>query len=114
VEAIMAESKATTPQALGDIWSALKKWIWKYGGTLVMEQKDDGEYAMSLGRVALCVLLGQAMWQWAGTSPGAVVDLPAGMKETLFLLMAYNFGTKGISTARKWMEGRRANGAEPR
>jgi hypothetical protein len=36
------------------------------------------------------------------------------MKETLFLLMAYNFGTKGISTARKWMEGRRANGAEPR
>jgi hypothetical protein len=109
----MAESEKAHRQSLGAYWSAVKKWIWKYGGTLLMEQKDNGEYAMSLGRVALCVLLCQAMWKWAGTSPEAGVDLPAGMKETLFLLMAYNFGSKGISTAKKWIEARQATGTEP-
>ena len=100
----MVDARSHAAQVGGAFWSAVKKWIWKYGGTLLMEQKDNGEYAMSLGRVALCVLLGQAMWKWAGTTPDTLVDLPPGMKETLFLLMAYNFGSKGISAAKEWIK----------
>ena len=109
----MAESRNSGVEVFGGFWSAVKRWIWKYGGTLLMEQKDNGEYAMSLGRVALCVLLGQAMWKWAGATPEALVDLPAGMKETLFLLMAYNFGSKGISAAKDWIKTYTAAKAEP-
>jgi hypothetical protein len=109
----MTEQHETDAGALRRFWKSVKKWIWKYGGTLLMERKENGEYTMSLGRVALCVLLVQAMWKWSQATPEAVVDLPPGMKETLFFLMAYNFGSKGLATAKAWIEGRRQAKASP-
>lgn len=77
----------------------LRYWVWKYCGTLVMDRNPDGDYVMSLGRVSTAALLAQSMWRWGA----AGTDLPDSMKQTLWILLAYNLGSKGIAVAHGWI-----------
>jgi hypothetical protein len=85
----------------GGRMAALYQWVagvsFKYVGSMFMEQNGSAQkYVMSLGRVALFALLVQSMWIWH--TPGQ--DIVPGMKEALFALMAYTFGTKSLEAAR--------------
>lgn len=64
-----------------------------------MEQNSAGTYVMSLGRVCAAALLGQAMWRW-GLQGG---DIPQSMLQTLWILLGYNFGNKGLTIAHQWI-----------
>ncbi len=75
----------------------LKHNAWKYLGSLFMEVKD-GHRAMSLGRLAFCVMLIQAQWIWSGFSDQA--DLPTGQMTVLLALLAYITGSKAIDKLR--------------
>ncbi len=71
--------------------------MFQYFGSLLMEPNGiAGRYVMSLGRVSLFAVLAQAMWQWNHLDR----DIVPGLKETLFALMAYNFGSKGIEVVK--------------
>ncbi len=66
--------------------------VFQYLGSMFMEANGGGRYVVSLGRVALIAILAQAMWQWRALDR----DIVPGLKETLFYLLAYNFGSKGL------------------
>lgn len=74
----------------------IKRVLFQYVGSLFMEQAPNGTNVMSLGRVSLAALLGQCMWQWRMLDR----DIVPGMQQTLFALLAYNFGSKGIQTVK--------------
>lgn len=84
-------------------------WVWKYAGTLVMERQEDGEYVMSLGRVATAALMAQAMWRW-GMVGG---DIPQSMLQTLWILLGYLLGTKGLGIATQFLPQRADADAAP-
>jgi hypothetical protein len=94
------EKEGEKPPDQAPISHLLRYWAWKYVGTLVMEQNSQGVYVMSLGRVCTAVLLAQAMWRW-GEQGG---DIPQSMLQTLWILLGYNLGTKGITIAHQWID----------
>jgi len=89
---------------LSRFWEGLKTWCFKYIGGLFMEDKA-GQMVVSLGRVAILLVLLQMMWIWKR----AVVDgeqisaLPEGMIEVFLILASYVFGTKAVNALnKKW------------
>ena len=83
-------------------------FIWKYLGTLVMERTaHEGTYVMSLGRAALVVVLIGGMTIWMGKQ----VDIPASMERTLGFLLAFVFGSRGLTLAEAVVHARTQKGA---
>jgi hypothetical protein len=83
-------------------WGARLRWyVLRYLGVLVMDCNEHGDYVMSLGKVSAAALLAQAMFRWGidGT------DIPQSMLQTLWALLAYNFGSKGIAVAHAAING---------
>ena len=71
--------------------------MFQYVGSLLMEPNGvAGRYVMSIGRLALLMVLSQSMWVWHSTG----ADITGSMTEVLFALLAYNFGTKGTQLAK--------------
>jgi hypothetical protein len=90
-----------TPMPVVPARPAAVEWtkgiMFQYVGSLLMEQNGTaGRYVMSIGRVALLMVLAQSMWVWHSTG----ADITGSMKEVLFSLLAYNFGTKGANIAK--------------
>jgi hypothetical protein len=80
-------------------------FIWKYVGTLVMERTaHEGTYVMSMGRVALALVLIGGMTIWMGKQ----VDIPASMERTLGFLLAFVFGSRGLTLAEAVVHARAA------
>lgn len=101
----MPEAEEAAAPKLSKIeWFAAQ--MFKYFGSLLMERNDDGRYVMSIGRVALMAVLAQAMWQWRILDR----DIVPGLKDTLFALLTYNFGTKGVNVARDMVDAWKARG----
>ena len=89
-------------------WAQVRFFIWKYMGTLVMERTaHEGTYVMSLGRVSLLLVLMGGMWIWMDKQ----VDIPASMERTLGFLLAFVFGSRGLTLAEAVVHARGAKGA---
>ncbi len=73
--------------------------VFKYFGSIFMEQNGGGKYVTSLGKLALAAVLAQAMWKWRLDAG----DIVPGMEKCLYALMGYVFGTKGIQLAKEFM-----------
>lgn len=61
-----------------------------------MVEKPRGQWTISLGRVATCALMVQAMWCWHKG-----VDLLTGQKDVLYVLLGYTFGNNIITGAKE-------------
>jgi len=82
-------------------WSVVKDWVFKYVGTLFMDQKN-GSYTMSLGRVLLTCLSGFAIYIWVHKG----TDVPSGMLTFLMSMAGYVLGTKINDTVKSALGGR--------
>jgi len=90
------------------VWSKICGWVYKYVGGLFMEEKN-GKLTISLGRVAIILVLFQMMWVWRRVvldgQPGA--ELPDGMLEVFIALASYVFGSKAVTALKaKWSSGK--------
>lgn len=83
--------------------------MFQYFGALLMEPNGGGRYVISIGRVALLAVLAQAMYQWHTIGQ----DIVGGMKETLFALLTYNFGTKGAALMKEAIDAWKAAKTPP-
>ena len=81
-------------------WQWVKNWVWKYGGSLLMDEKEDGS-ALSLGRVAFWATFLPALWMWAPIGLAGSVEIPSSMVTVLLSTLGYNLGTKGVHVFRK-------------
>lgn len=88
------------------VWLAIKGFLWKYLGTLIMEEQKNGQWAMSLGRVCFIAVLVQLFVLWHKSIDGAAVTIPPGLMETFYILTGYVFGSKAIQALNlKWGKG---------
>jgi len=75
-----------------------------------MEEKKDGELAMSIGRVMLLILFLGMLWSWRrvllADVGGQEVELPGGMLECFYALLAYVLGGKGVQAIRRFRDGK--------
>jgi hypothetical protein len=87
--------------------TAVKNWTYKYIGGMLMEEKKNGDLAISLGRVSFVSVLLVMMWYWIAKSAPADGEpkLPDGLFETFVTLAGYIFGTKVTSVLKSKMEG---------
>lgn len=93
-------------------WSLLaniRAWAYKYIGGLFMVEKD-GKPTVSLGRVAMVIMLIMFLWVWrrAVIDGEKGVELPSGMLEVFYVLSGYVFGSKITSSlSTKWSNGKK-------
>lgn len=88
-------------------WISLKAWTYKYIGGLFMDEKH-GKLTVSLGRVAMVLMLIMFIWIWRRSVLGGEigVELPSGMLEIFYVLAGYVFGSKITTNLRiKWSNG---------
>jgi len=66
------------------------------------EKTSTGDYKFSLGRMLLIIIFTAAMTVWY-----TQVDLPGTMMNVLMFLLAYNFGSKGLTILDKLTENKK-------
>lgn len=79
--------------------------------SLFLEPKE-GRPGLSLGRVFLTCLLAQAMWLWHHSTPTQPASIPGDMKEVLFVMCGYVFGSKGLMALRDYLVARQQAGSQ--
>ena len=93
VEETKEEPKKESKKAR-KFWADLKAWVWKYGGSLIMEPKGD-QLALSLGRISFLCVFGLAMWMWSPLGSGST-EVPADMFTFMITILGYILGGKGV------------------
>jgi len=82
------------------VGKCLSDWIYKYVGSLVMEEKE-GRMVMSIGRVLLLIVTCAMVWVWRRAVLDAeVVELPPGMLQVFYALLGYVLGGKAVKAIR--------------
>lgn len=82
------------------IWQHINSWVYQSIGSLLTDQKQN-KITLSLGRVALLLVLSQMIYFWHTNSNSDF--LPDNMIEVFLILAGYVLGTKIVSALdRKW------------
>lgn len=77
----------------------IRQYVFAFFGALFMEEQPDGKKILSLGRCMLvgCYIVLQVLWY------REVKELPSGLLEVFYALLAYVLGSKAVSTAKAWV-----------
>ena len=96
----------TLRETLRAIYATLAAWAHKYIGGLFLEEKD-GKMVVSIGRVALLIVLGMMIWVWYRCMAyEGTAEMPPGLFEVFCVLASYVFGTKVVGAIREWRNGK--------
>lgn len=83
-----------------NIWFAFTKYVWKFVAALISDTKQNGEVAVSLGRVCFLSVLLFMFFMWYKSFSGPIEE-PPGLMEVFYTLAGYVFGTKALEFIRE-------------
>lgn len=79
----------TIPKSQRSVTQRIGVFFFKYGVGLLMDEKAENVWTISLGRVLTVALLIQAMVMWAHDK-----DIANGQQHVIIAVLAYTFGTR--------------------
>lgn len=93
------------------LWSGFKKHVWQFVTALISDTKQNGQVAVSLGRVCFLAVLIFMFVMWS-KGLKETIESPPGLMEVFYTLSGYVFGTKALEFIRGRLDRKEADSDE--